>query len=260
MSHFPFPPHSSGLVSVSFRQLTPNAIVTLAKDCSLDLIEWTGDIHVPPGDLPKAAEVKNLTLAAGLRVAAYGSYYRLGVSESEMPFASVLESAAILGAPVIRVWAGNLGSDLASAADWDRVCDDANRTSALASDRGIRVALEFHGNTLNDTPAAASKLWQRLSSPNLLSLWQPLPTLTREEQNASLQVVLPRLSHVHVFQWRPGPPITRHPLAEGIAEWTHWLQTIHATRPEIPALLEFVENDDPRQLPAEAETLKKILN
>ena len=250
----------TGLVSVSFRQLSPSAIVRLAKECSLDLIEWTGDIHVPPGDPVRAAEVKALTRAEGLRVAAYGSYYRLGISEPEMPFAGVLESAASLGAPVIRVWAGNLGSDVADEAVWDRVCLDAERTAVLAADLGIRIALEFHGNTLNDTPASAQKLWERLPLPNLQSLWQPLPTLTRSEQDASLAVVLPRLSHVHVFQWCPGPPITRHPLAEGITEWTEWLGVIHTSRPEVPALLEFVENDDPKHLRVESETLRRILN
>lgn len=254
-----FPPRSAGLVSVSFRQLSPSAIVTLAKESSLDLIEWTGDIHVPPGDLTRAEEVRTLTETAGLGVAAYGSYYRLGISEPTMPFSAVLETAMTLGAPVIRVWAGNLGSDKADEAVWDRVCEDANRTATLAAPHGIRIALEFHGDTLNDTPAAARRLWLNLSNPNLLSLWQPLPTLTRSEQDESLQIVLPRLSHVHVFQWRPGPPITRHPLAEGITEWTQWLGMIHASRPEVPALLEFVVDDDPAHLPIESETLRKIL-
>jgi sugar phosphate isomerase/epimerase len=234
--------------------------VTLAKDCALDLIEWTGDIHVPPGDLARAEEVRTLTETVGLGVAAYGSYYRLGISEAEMPFAGVLETAIMLKAPVIRVWAGNLGSDKADEAVWDRVCEDANRTATQAAPHGIRIALEFHGDTLNDTPAAARKLWHRLGNPNLLSLGLPLPTLTRQEQDASLQLVLPRLSHVHVFQWRPGPPITRHPLAEGITEWTEWLGMIHASRPEVPALLEFVADDDPKHLRVESETLRGILN
>lgn len=49
---------------------------------------------------------------AGLRVVAYGSYYHVGCQGQEgIPnFEDVLETALELGAPLIRVWAGNTGS------------------------------------------------------------------------------------------------------------------------------------------------------
>ena len=250
----------TGLVSVTFRQLDPAALVDLALHNGLDLIEWGGDVHVPHGDLNRAEEVRRITAEGGLRTAAYGSYYRLGTSEEAgLSFQSVLDTAVALGAPVIRVWAGTLGSDVADESVWETVTRDAERTATMAAEHGICVAIEFHGNTLNDTPDAARRLWSILKHQDLRSLWQPLPTLDRAGQDESLSVVLPRLSHVHVFQWRPGPPITRHPLAEGSSEWSHWLSVIRSSGREIPALLEFVENDDPDLLPLEAETLRKLL-
>jgi sugar phosphate isomerase/epimerase len=250
----------TGLVSVTFRQLSPEEIVQLARKNGLELIEWGGDVHVPPGDISRAAQVRTVTRDAGLGVAAYGSYYRIGVSEAEgLSFANVLKTAAELGAPVIRVWAGNKGSDVADDTVWESVIDDARRIAAMAAAEGIKVALEFHGNTLNDTPAASRQLWHRLEGVGLLSLWQPLPTLNRADQDKSLMEVLPRLSHVHVFQWRPGPPITRHRLEEGRSEWSEWLSVIQKSGRQIPALLEFVENDDPALLPVEAATLHSLL-
>lgn len=251
----------TGLVSVTFRQLSPEGIVQLAKENGLELIEWGGDLHVPHGDVARASEVGAITRNAGLRVAAYGSYYRIGVSEAKgLSFESVLKTASALGAPIIRVWAGNKGSDEADESAWKSFCEDAKRIEAMASDEGVKVALEFHGNTLNDTPEASRFLWSRLDGLDLLSLWQPLPTLDRAGQDESLSVVLPRLSHVHVFQWRPGPPITRHPLAEGTSEWSHWFSVIRDSGRVVPALLEFVENDDPEVLPAEAATLHRLLS
>jgi sugar phosphate isomerase/epimerase len=246
------------LVSVSFRQLSPPAILALAKENDLGLIEWGGDIHVPEGDLVTGRKVGEATRSTGLKVAAYGSYYRLGGTDPDA-FQPVLNTAVALGAPAIRVWAGNTGSEAADEAIWKSVCADANRIAGLAEKEGLRVALEFHGGTLNDTPGSARRLWQELDHPNLRSLWQPLPTLTPREQNESLSVILPHLSHVHVFHWNPGPPVDRRPLAEGAGDWARWFGMIKPGYPEIPSLLEFVVADDPDNLSADAATLHKLL-
>src|SRR5690242_18609852 len=99
----------SGLVSVTFRQLPPQQIVELAAQGGLAAIEWGGDVHVPHGELQTARRVLERTRQAGLQVAAYGSYYRVGVSPAQgLAFESVLETALALQAPTIRVWAGQL--------------------------------------------------------------------------------------------------------------------------------------------------------
>ena len=252
--------HPLGLVSVTFRHLASAEILRLARNNGLEAIEWGGDVHVPHGDLARALEVGRLTKKAGLNVVSYGSYYRLGVSEAEgLSFKEVLRTAETLCAPVIRVWAGNMGSDVADEHAWQRVLEDGKRVAELAGKLGISVSLEFHGNTLNDTPDAARRLWKELEHTPLLSLWQPLPTLNRSLQDKSLTVVLPRLSHVHVFQWRPGPPVTRHPLAEGRGEWSDWFSEIRSSGREIPVLLEFVENDDPGVMSSEVATLRELI-
>ena len=96
-----------GLVSISFRKLSWQDTLSLAKTAGLEAIEWGGDVHVPHGDVALAREVGEATRAAGLEVAAYGSYYRLG--EPAPDFSDVLASAKALGAPIIRIWAGSYG-------------------------------------------------------------------------------------------------------------------------------------------------------
>jgi len=61
----------TGLVSVSFRQLAPAAIIDLCLQTGLSSIEWGGDIHVPHGEESTASEVGAMTRSAGLSVAAY---------------------------------------------------------------------------------------------------------------------------------------------------------------------------------------------
>ena len=69
---------TSGLVSITFRQLTPEQIVDLVAETGLAAIEWGGDVHVPHGEVAPARDVRRRTEEAGLIVASYGSYLRVG--------------------------------------------------------------------------------------------------------------------------------------------------------------------------------------
>ncbi len=249
-----------GLVSVTFRQLAPEAIIKVAKDAGLQVLEWGGDIHVPVGDSRRAREVAALTRAAGLETICYGSYYRAGHDgEGNKPaFAEVLETAVALGAPSIRVWAGIHGSDAADDEYFRRVCDDANRVADLAQRRGVRIAFEFHDGTLNDSATAAGRFLGALTHPNIFSLWQPLASLDHEQRTRSLRAVLPRLQHVHVFHWLPGDPIDRRPLSEGVHFWKQWLGIAAESGCSPDALLEFVRGDDPAILSGESAVLRSL--
>lgn len=69
---------NTGLVSVTFRDKTPEEIISAVKQCGLEGIEWGGDVHVLPGDVSRAREIRHLTEQAGLAVWAYGSYFEAG--------------------------------------------------------------------------------------------------------------------------------------------------------------------------------------
>lgn len=249
-----------GLVSITFRKETPQSIIALCVANRLEEIEWGGDIHVPHGDQTRAAEVASLTREAGLRVAAYGSYYRLGVSESDgLSFASVLESAVALGAPTIRVWAGNRDSDDADSTWRSLVADDALRCADLSGAEGISIAYEFHGGTLTNTVDSACALLDATVHPFVHILWQPTVGLSTEECLAGLRRILPRLLNVHAFHWWPDSA-TRHPLSDGADRWTVYLDEIRAAGLTPSVLLEFVRDGATSALAQDAATLRSLLN
>jgi 3-dehydroshikimate dehydratase len=250
-----------GLVSVTFRQLTPEEIIRAAQEAGLAVIEWGGDVHVPPGDHKRARTVSALTHEAGLETACYGSYYRVGHDgENGKPsFATVLETAVALGAPCIRVWAGTRGSAESDETYFNHVCADALRIADLAAGRGLRIAFEFHDGTIHDTAPAAKKFLAALPHLNIFSLWQPLHSLNHDQRRQSLEAIMPRLAHVHVFHWLPGDQIDRRPLAEGCEAWREWFSIIHAAGKFPDALLEFVRGDAPEALPADAAALRVLL-
>jgi sugar phosphate isomerase/epimerase len=251
-------PLTPGLVSITFRQFTPMEIIGWVCDAGLAAIEWGGDVHCPHGDVSTARTVGEATRAAGLEVTAYGSYYRVGHSEQEgLGFDAVLRSALALKSPVIRVWAGTRGSAEADPSYVQWVVLETRRIAALAHDAGVKVALEFHAQTLTDTTDSALRLLESVDHPALRSLWQPGNGWTPAVRRDSLRALAPWLEHVHVFHWTDQN--ARLPLVDGAGDWPDYLRELAEIRPGAAALLEFVAGDDPGRFLHDAATLKSWL-
>ena len=233
----------AGLVSVTFRQLTPAEIVALVAEAGLEAIEWGGDVHVPVGDLRTAREVAARCAGNGLAVEAYGSYYK-----ARGDFGPVLATALALGAPRIRVWAGKHGS--AEEPDRAAVVEDLRKVAALAAGEGVEIAVEYHANTLTDTLDSALELFAAV--PALKPYWQPPIGSTVEDALAAVPALDPVA--VHVFSWAEDG--TRLPLAARESLWRPVLATLPADR---HALLEFVRDDSPQAFQEDAATLRDWL-
>ena len=248
-----------GLVSVTFRKLTPDEIIALCVKAGVQAIEWGGDVHVPAVDIDRAREVGQRTRDAGLMVASYGSYYRLGGGGKESAtFEQVLSSAAAIGAPTIRVWAGVEGSKECSAERRREVVADGLRVAKIAADRGITVCLEYHPNTLTDTRDSVRGLLGELDHPNIEFLWQAADEDSVEKNVERLLDVLPRLRNVHVYYWASYNE--RNPLAEGEANWRTFIDIVRESGRTVDFLLEFVRDDSPEQFVSDAATLRRLLS
>ncbi|MBZ0292052.1 MAG: sugar phosphate isomerase/epimerase [Anaerolineae bacterium] len=246
----------AGLLSITFRQLKTQEIVDLVQQAGLDSIEWGGDLHVPHGDLDTARQVAQMMADAGLTVSAYGSYYRLR-REEPVPFEAVLATAVELGAPLLRVWAGDLGSDAISAADRSRIVAESQRIGELAAEAGVTVTYEFHGNTLTDNRRSAVQLLQAVNHPHVKVFWQPAQKTSVAERLADLEAVTPWVTNVHVFQWGPGGFQDRRALADGAAEWKRYINHLETLPGSRHLSLEYVRSDSPEQFLQDAATLKQ---
>ena len=243
----------TGVVSVTFRKLEAIEIINLAAKAGLDGIEWGGDIHVPSGDTGRARQVRKATLDAGLKVASYGSYYRVGTySDAKETFKEVLSTAMALEAPNIRVWAGNQPSAAAGEDTWRKAIEESRLIADLAEKEGIKVSYEYHGNTLTDSPEAAFRLLSGVNHSNLYTYWQPAVGVGVSERIQGLQAIRPWLSNIHVFQWRDRE---RLELEAGAADWVRYFNAIEKGEGDRFALLEFVAEDSPVQFLKDAKTL-----
>jgi len=240
-----------GLCSVTFRQLPPERVVELSADAGLEVIEWGGDVHVPPGDPDRAVEVARATTDAGLAVCSYGSYFRSGADE---PITPILDSADALGADRVRIWAGHVDSADATPEQYAQIVSRLRDAAAEASERGISLALEFHRGTVADTPQAALRLIADV--PGLSTYWQPTIDAPDAVALAEYDALAAHVSAVHVFSWWPFDQRLR--LHERESLWHPLFDAVAATPvPPRDALIEFVPADDPALLAPEAATLRR---
>lgn len=254
----------TGICSVTLRQLNPTELISLVQQAGLDAIEWGGDVHVPPGDLQTASHVRKMTEDAGLEVSSYGSYWKA----QDVPFTPVLESAMELGTDTIRIWAGTLPSDAVNTVERDALISTLNDALDTAQKQGVKLALEFHANTLADSNYATLDLLNEINHPNLYTYWQPIYWITDPHYRLDgLHQLADRVLNMHVFHWtfRPsahswGDSTDRRALEEGSKDWITYLSVPLDSSVKHYALMEFVRNDDPEQFLRDAAVLKQLCN
>lgn len=241
-----------GLVSVTFRQLSPREIIDLVKQAGLEGIEWGGDVHVPHGDVKLAQEVRAMTEDVGLKVAAYGSYYRAGQWAS---FDEILKTASALNAPTVRIWAGTKGSRETGAEERVAIATDIRNCCQKAQKANLTISLEYHRGTLTDEIDSCESLVQEVEHENLRLYWQPDILVPHRQRIEDLDRVLMHVSNVHIFQWtREQNDTIRHKLIEGEPQWLEYLHQLRDNGGY--RLIEFVKGDSPEQFLRDAETLK----
>jgi len=243
-----------GLVSISFRSHTPEEIVQALEGTGLEGVEWGGNVHVPHGDEKTARRVSAQCRESGIAIAAYGSYLRFANGDPD--WEAVLDSAEALGAPLIRVWAGSGASSAFPSADRLQVVKNIAAFVGKATERKLRVAVEYHADTLTDTDDSAISLLHAV--PGLQSLWQPPHKMSFQARVKSLRRIQPFLANLHVFNWGYDGK-ERCSLSEAADSWTEYLRIAQEGAGERWALLEFMPNDDISALRREAELLRKYI-
>jgi len=249
-----------GLCSVTFRHLRPRAIVELAGAAGLAAIEWGGDIHLPPGNLVRASQLRRATEVAGIKPASYGTYLRPPQHSMDETLA-IIETALMVGATNIRIWPGFHRRRSADYTPGERVlaANGIREIAELAGDRGVTVSLEYHPGTLTDDLASAERLIEAVDHPNLFTYWQPRPGLPIDTALQEIGGLRRQISHLHVFAWDEDG--TRLPLSAGSAYWARVFEAVGESRwtGERYAMIEFVRDDSLAQFRDDAATLQELL-
>jgi len=246
----------TGLVSVSFRNLTVEQIIAAVKEAGLDGIEWGGDVHVPHGDVEKAKYVAKLMEEAGLETLSYGSYFWLGKTPME-ELQGVIDCALALGTKTVRIWGGTMSPDKMTAEYRAQIIADTKTVAEAAAKHGLIVAYEYHPDTITETADSALQAVEAVAMENMGVYWQPGIFTTYEENVDALQRVLPHAHNLHVFVWDQN--YKRFALEEGETAWTKYI-SIAKTNPQIKAaMLEFIKDNSLEQLNRDAAVLNRMV-
>lgn len=241
-----------GLVSISFRELSPKEILDIMKKADLRHVEWGSDVHAPTDDPQRLQEIAALQKEYGISCCSYGTYFKLGKDDlSEL--SSYIAAAKILGTDILRLWCGVKGS-----ADYTeeekqsffRLCKQA---AAIAEEENVTFCMECHPKTMTDSLEAARELLEYVASPHFRMYWQPNQWKTEPENMAYATQMAPYTTHLHVFQWHKKE---KFPLKNGEKVWKTYLTAFSGDH---LLLLEFMPDNDPNTLPKEAETLREII-
>ena len=182
-----------------------------------------------------------------------------------------------LGAPTIRVWAGNCDYGKANETLIRNVVADTMRIADMAAKAGLTVTFEFHGGSLTDNNVNAIKFASMTEHPAVFFSWQSPHGYDLGHCLAGLKGLLLRLSTIHVYHWTIGSyekntvnesvrPLKYpeyfhcHSLSDGTDRWREYFKAVNSTGRDRFALLEFVKDDLPEQVIEDARTLREILS
>ncbi len=246
----------TGLVSISFRDLSTDEIIEMVRIAGLDSIEWGGDIHVPHGDKLIARNVYQKCEFEGIKCPSYGSYYKVG--EYDKPyseFKKVLDSAINLKSEIIRIWAGTQGTENADKKYWDYIVKEIRELCSMASSEGKDIAFEYHGKTLTDNSKDTMKLLAKANMDNLSTYWQPPVGLTHEENLHDIRILKNHISNIHTFTWYGRE---RRALSDGYDRWKEYFELVNTWKIRY-CMLEFIKDNSIEGFYKDAAVLKELL-
>lgn len=242
----------TGVVSISFRENTPEKIAFAASRCGLKFIEWGSDVHAPCSDANELERVVFAQKYFGVSCSSYGTYFRLGTDPIyELP--AYFLAAKKLGTNILRLWAGRKPADQCSAEERSYLIEQCCAAARLARSYQMTICLECHRRSYTETKEGALDLMQSVNSPHFRMYWQPNPSISVEENLRYIHLLEPYITHIHVFHWVGDRKL---PLRDGYKQWHQYLSALTGDH---TLLLEFMPDDSIESLKQEADALHKLI-
>lgn len=241
----------TGVVSVSFRQLSVDEVISHTKEAGLSAIEWGSDVHAPYTDIERINYIAKAQKEAGLYCSSYGTYFKLGEHPVEELY-GYIEAAKILGTNILRLWCGKKNYADMTAEEREFIISESKKAAKIAEEKGAVLCMECHNKSFTNKLDGALDLMKSVNSPAFRMFWQPSSRLSYEENVEYAKEIAPYTYNVHVFYSKDG---VARPLAEGVSDWREYLSYLDGNQ---HLLLEFMPDRRVESLATEAKTLNEI--
>lgn len=240
----------TGVVSVSFRALSVDEVISYTKESGLKAIEWGSDVHAPYNDIEKIEYIAKAQKEAGLYCPSYGTYFKLGEHDVE-ELHGYIAAAKILGTNILRLWCGNKNHEDLTVEEREFMINECKKAAKIAEQEGAVLCMECHNKSFTNSLAGALDLMESVNSPAFRMYWQP--RFKGEEADIEYaKAIAPYTNTVHIFYYEDGVKL---PLAGGIDVWERYLACFDGSQ---HLLLEFMPDKRPESLLTEAKSLEEL--
>jgi len=159
-------------------------------------------------ELPQAAEFARNHRIRIVSYAVANDFVKADPAEREAALRQITDAIPIalaLGTRTIRVFSGNLGEGFTFDSALGFIIEGLSEAAAAAAAKGITLCLENHGK-LAGTGRQVQDILERVGSPALKSTFDTGNfLLVDEDPLRALDVLLPRVGHVHVKDFAEDP-------------------------------------------------------
>jgi sugar phosphate isomerase/epimerase len=241
----------TGVVSVSFRQLSVDEVIRCTKEAGLSHIEWGSDVHAPYDDPEKLAYIAKAQEEAGIVCPSYGTYFKLGVDDVEL-LHGYSRAARTLGTDVLRLWCGNKNYTDLTPEEREFMLSECKKAAKIAEEEGVVLCMECHQKSFTNVLEGALDLMRSVNSPAFRMYWQPSTKDSVEYNLEYARGIKDYVDTIHVFYYKDGKKAY---LAEGAEDWRKYLAVFSGNE---KLLLEFMPDGTPATLPGEAAALNSL--
>jgi sugar phosphate isomerase/epimerase len=167
----------AALASAALPGEPPETVLQTALGAGFKGVEWFADGFLELGDKEAAGGLMMQTLRAGLCSVSYASSFRFGIHDHGS-FIKVLDTAAALHVPLVRVWTGPPGVGTGSVDAEGRAdrefADEILRLADKAGELGISLCLGFAKGSMLHSYDSAVRLFSSLDHPFVKLVWELL--------------------------------------------------------------------------------------
>jgi sugar phosphate isomerase/epimerase len=241
----------TGVVSVSFRQLSVDEVIRYTKEAGLGYIEWGSDVHAPYEDTERLHYIAKAQAEAGIVCPSYGTYFKLGVDDVET-LHGYAAAARILGTKILRLWCGNKNYTDLTPEERDFMISECRKAAKIAEEEGVVLCMECHQKSFTNVLEGALDLMKSVDSPAFRMYWQPSTKDPVEYNLEYANGIKDYVYTIHVFYYEDGKKAR---LADGVADWEKYLAVFENDK---NLLLEFMPDGSPESLSGEAAALNGL--
>jgi 3-dehydroshikimate dehydratase len=264
------PAVKAGLATIALRDFDIFEIIDLASEAGFEAIEvWGRAPHTPDVyDEQYWATLRDNILARGMEPAVFGSYVNSAGADFQDKALMALKITQALGAPIIRVWAGDKEPSAAVEDDWAGNSANLKWMAERAADKGITLAMEMHCGTLAFTPEGVLRLIELARADNLKLNYQ-VADPGEPDIERTVRLVGEHSVMVHAQNFIHAAEGSKHPwerslVEDGTADYRRLLNLLRPYGFDGPVEVEFLKGDPDRELMmeamrADAEFLNKII-